>query len=158
MALVSIQYQSPILTAEVVDDVAEHTSIEFPIEYMQEKIIYITAIEMPAVGMVGVPGNLLCWVEISPYPSVNTVYYALPLIASAVLWSAIGGGGGALPPIAPAIEPALGVALTLHTLSLPWAIHSNYARLIIQTPVAPAPGTLVAYWIVSAIYAAKTAG
>lgn len=157
MAEPTIQFQSPILVAEVVDDIAEHTSVEFVTEYVQDKIIYIMAIEMPAVGMVGVPGNLNCWVEISPTPSVNTVYYALPLVASNLWWSAIGGGGGALPPVAPAIEGALGVSLTIHTFSLPWVLHSNYVRLVVQTPVAPAPGALTAYWIVSAIYAGKTA-
>jgi len=158
MALVSLQYQSPILTAEVVDDIAEHTSIEFPIEYMQDKIIYISAMEFPAAGMVGVPGALWAWVEISPYPSALDNYYEQPLVASAVFWGAIGGGGGAIAPTAPAIEASTGVSLTTHPIQLPWSTHGNYCRLVVQTPVAPAPGTLVAYWIVTAIFAAKSVG
>lgn len=150
MGDVKLQFQSPIMTAEPISDLLEHTSIEFVTEYMQDKLIYVVATE---VVVVGVPGNLNMWIEISAVPSLNTVYFPLPLVASALGWGAIGGGGGAIPPIAPVIEAPTGVHLTIHNLSLPWTIHSNYARLVVQTPVAAAPAT--AFWNVTAIYAAK---
>lgn len=133
---------------EVVADLVTHPSVEvldYPLEYKQ---VHIMAIEMG----VGVPGNLLCWIELSPVLSTTSPNY----------WSAIGGGGGPIdpatglpyfPPVAPLVEVALGVAGTIHTMLLPWVIHSRYARLVVQTPVAAAlPG---AFWWVQAIYSAQ---
>ena len=131
---------------ETVADLLEHTSIEFPVEYLQEKEIHITAAE---VVVVGVPGNLQCWVELSPIPSVNNLMWPAPLPAAATYWAAIGGGGGAIVPTAPLVEVATGVAATVHSIVIPWDIHSAWARLVIQTPVAAAPAT--AFWIVQAI-------
>ncbi len=133
---------------ETIADLVTHPSIDIPVEYLQEKIIHIMAIEAVAIG---VPGNLLCWIELSPVPSsVSTAY-----------WAAIGGGGGPLdpatglpyiPPVAPLVEVALGVNGTIHTITLPWAIHSRYARVAVQTPVAVAlPG---AFWVVQAMISA----
>ena len=51
---------------ETIDDAAEHTSIEFPIKSLQDKIIHIYAMEI-ALAVV-VPTNLSFWVEVSPYP------------------------------------------------------------------------------------------
>ena len=131
---------------ETVADLLEHTSIEFPVEYLQEKEIHITAAE---VVVVGVPGNLQCWVELSPIPSVNNLMWPAPLPAAATYWAAIGGGGGAIVPTAPLVEVATGVTATVHSIVIPWDIHSAWARLVIQTPVAAAPAT--AFWIVQAI-------
>lgn len=194
---------------EAIDDLLEHTSIEFSeVKYLQEKQIHITATEVIAVvlngaivggpfiigeavvgatsGAVGVviaqgatwitvansvgvfiaadvvagvtsgafingglvvvsgtPGNLWCWVELSPYPTTTTNLY----------WSAIGGGGGFMVPTAPHIEVGTGISLAIHTIILPWAIHSEWARLVIQTPVAAdLPG---AYWAVQAIISGR---
>jgi len=124
---------------ETVDDNAEHTSIDIPVEYLQEKTIYIYAVE---VVVAGTPGNLQCWVELSPVASsVSTSY-----------WSAIGGGGGAQPPTSPTILVGTGVSGTVHTFTLPWSIHSPYARLVVQTP-SPAAA---AYWVIQALVSAKT--
>lgn len=99
-----------------------------------------------------IPGNLWLWVELSPVASTTSTSY----------WSAIGGGGGPLDPatglpyiapVAPAIEVATGVNGTVHTLILPWAIHSPYARLVVQTPVAAA--LPAAFWVVQALISAK---
>lgn len=135
---------------ENIDDLVTHPSIDIPVEYLQEKIIHITAIEAVVAG---VPGNLLCWIEVSPVASTTSTAY----------WSAIGGGGGPLDPatglpyiapVAPLIEVALGVNETIHTMILPWAIHSPWARVVIQTPVAAAlPG---AFWVVQCLVSGKT--
>ena len=132
---------------ETVDDLVEHTSIEFPVEYLQEKEIHIIATEV-IIG--GVPGNLQCWVELSPIPSVNNLMWPFPLPAGAAYWAAIGGGGGAMVPTAPLIEVATGATGTVHSILIPWAIHSPWARLVVQTPVAATPAT--AFWIVQAIF------
>jgi len=136
---------------ETVDNLVEHTSIEFPVEYLQEKEVHIVATEVVAAG---VPGNLQCWVELSPFPSVNNLMWPFPLPARATYWAAIGGGGGALAPVAPLVEVATGVNASVHSIMIPWAIHSPWARLVVQTPVAATPAT--AYWIVQAIVSGAT--
>lgn len=128
------------LETETVNDLLEHTSTEFGVDGLQEKIIHISATELVVVG---VPGNLLCWVELSPVLST----------LSAAYWAAIGGGGGAIAPTTPAILVATGVSLTTHTLTLPWTNHSPFARLVVQTPVAAAPAT--AFWLVQAMVSGK---
>ena len=136
---------------ENIDDLLEHTSIEFSTEFLQEKLIHIIATE---ATIFGAPGNLECWVELSPYPSANSNYWSYPLPTTTAYWSAIGGGGGALAPVAPLVEVATGVHLTIHTFTLPWQIHSPWARLVVQTPVAAALPT--AYWVVQAMIVSKT--
>lgn len=128
---------------ETINDLVTHPSIDIPVEYLQEKIIHIFATEVCPVG--GVPGNLWLWVELSPVASTTSTVY----------WAAIGSGGGALAPVAPAIEVATGVDGTVHPLILPWAIHSPYARLVVQTPVAAA--LPAAFWAVQALISAKSA-
>lgn len=127
---------------ETINDLVTHPSIDIPVQYLQEKNIHIMAIEAVAAG---VPGNLFCWIEVSPVPSTISTSY----------WTAIGGGGGPLdpatglpyiPPVAPAILVALGVNLTVQSLSLPWVIYSPWARVVIQTPVAAALPN--AFWVV----------
>jgi hypothetical protein len=132
---------------EIVNDLVVHTSIEFDVSFLQEKIIYITATE---VVVFGVPGPLWAWVELSPYPTTTTGLY----------WGAINGGGGAtvagipvIPPVAPTIEAPVGVNGTTHGILIPWAIHSNYARLRLQVPVAATPAT--AFWVVQATISGK---
>ena len=132
---------------ETVADLVEHTSNEFTVEYLQEKMIHIVATE---VVVAGVPGNLQCWVELSPFPTANNLMQPAPLPATAAYWAAIGGGGGAMPPIAPLVEAATGVTGTVHSILIPWDIHSAWARLVIQTPVAATPAT--AFWIVQAVF------
>ncbi|MBA7636427.1 hypothetical protein ES703_44045 [subsurface metagenome] len=132
---------------ELIDDLVTHPSVDIFSEYLEEKQVHIIAIE---VNIFGVPGNLQCWIELSPVPSsTSTAFFA-----------AIGGGGGALAPVAPLIEVATGVpgapptfASTVHTILLPWIIHSPYARLVVQTPVAAALPT--AFWSVQALVSAK---
>ena len=95
-----------------------------------------------------VPGNLQCWIELSPVPSTISTSY----------WAAIGGGGGpSLAPVAPTIEAsALAGApgILVHTMILPWAVHSPWARLVVQTPVSAALPN--AYWHVQALISAGT--
>ncbi len=137
----------PILTGtelETVNDLLEHTSLEIDtggsLAYLQEKVIFVVATE---IVVAGVPGPLWAWVELSPYLSTTSTAY----------WAAIGGGGGALAPLAPLIDAPTGVTLTVHTFILPWTIHSPYARLVIQTPVAATPAT--AFWTCQAMIAGK---
>ena len=161
---VSVQIPSIILPTvwtigtetEDIDDLVEHTSIEFPVEHLQEKQVHIIASELAAAPL-AVPGNLWCWIELSPYPSANSTYWPLPFITSTLYWAAIGGGGGAIVPLAPHIEVSglAGAAGTLaHTILLSWSTHSQWARLVLQTPVAAA--LPAAYWIVQAMISAKT--
>jgi hypothetical protein len=143
-----LPHEAPLFTeTEIIADLVEHTSIEFPVEFIQEKEIHIVATEVVVAGM---PGQLQCWVELSPWPSVNSNYWPAPYPATAAYWAAIGGGGGALPPVAPLVEAAIGVNGAVHGILIPWAIHSDWARLVMQTPGAAAPAT--AFWVVQAIF------
>ena len=144
------------LERETIDDLVEHTSTEFPVESLQEKEIQIVAIET-ALAPGAIPGNLWCWVEVSTMPSANNNYWESPLPTSALYWAAIGGGGGALPAIAPVIEVSgLGGApgVLFHPIILPWSIHSFWARLVVQTPVAAA--LPLATWEIQCMFTAKT--
>lgn len=157
MSIAVIQAHSLILPTyhplgtehEDIDDLVTHISSEFHIADIQEKNVQIVALENVVAG---VPGNLWCWVELSPVPSTISFAY----------WAAIGGGGGINPatglpyivPTAPLIEVGTGVDGTPHTMMLPWAIYSEYARVVIQTPVAAALPN--AYWQVQVIISGKT--
>ncbi len=123
---------------ETVADALEHTSIEFLVSNLTDKTIHITAIEAVAAG---IPGNLWAWVELSPYPTTTTPNY----------WAAIGGGGGFVVPSAPVVIVGTGVNLAVHGFFLPWVAHSEYARLVIQTPVPAA----AAGWVLQAQISAK---
>lgn len=135
---------------EDIDDLVTHPSIDVvEVEHLQEKQVHILATEVVTAG---VPGNLLCWIELSPVPSTT----------STAFWAAIGGGGGPLdpatglpyiPPTVPLVEVATGVDGTLHTILLPWEIHSPCARLVVQTPVSANIAT--ATWTVQARFSAK---
>ena len=144
---------------EAIDDLLEHTSMEFPVEYLQEKQVHIVATEV-SLAPAAVPGNLWCWIELSPYPSANTAdagYWPPPLPSSAAYWAAIGGGGGAIIPTVPYVEVSglAGLPGTLvHTIILPWEIHSPWARLVLQTPVAASLPN--ASWVVQCMISSKT--
>lgn len=134
---------------ETVNDLVTHPSIDVPVEYLGEKIVHLTIIEVQTVG---IAGNLWCWIETSPVPFATSDLY----------YTAIGGGGGPInpatllpyfAPFAPVIIVATGVNMTFHTLSLPWVIHSTYARLVVWTPVALTP--LTDFWNVQAMFSAK---
>lgn len=137
------------LETENLQDLVTHPSIDVDVEYLQEKIVHIRAIEFITAGM---PGALWCWIETSPVPFTTTdVYHA-----------AIGGGGGPINPatllpyinpVVPAIIVPTGAVGTIHTLSLPWAIHSPYARVVLWTPVAAIP--LADFWMCQAMVTAK---
>lgn len=157
MPPLTLQRQSVILPLlhptnaelETIDDTDEHTSIEFPTEYLQEKTVHIVATEVLAAG---VPGPLWAWIELSPYPSANSLYWPIPLATSTAYWAAIGGGGGALLPLVPRIEVGTGVNLTVHTFTIPWTISSPFARIVLQTPVNVA----TAWWSVQVMLSGKT--
>lgn len=123
---------------ETVADILEHTSLEFMSSHLTEKIVHITAIEAVAAG---VPGPLWAWIELSPYLTPTTPNY----------WAAIGGGGGAIVPTVPIIIAGTGVNLAVHSFFIPWTVHSEFARLVIQTPVLVA----TAGWVVQAQIGAK---
>ncbi len=150
MGIPVIQIPSLILPAawtlgtehEDIDDLLEHASQEFYIADIDEKQVNIVAIENVVAG---IPGNLWCWVELSPVPT----------LVSAAYWAAIAGGGGPVAPVAPFIIVGTGVLGAFQTLMLPWAIHSAFARVVVQTPVAPGlPG---AFWQVQVAISGKTA-
>lgn len=127
--------------AEYIDDTDEHTSLDiYSLNWLQEKTITVYAQELVAFG---VPGNLWVWVETSPVPSlVSTAYFA-----------AIGGGGGAISPFSPEIIVATGTPLLIHTATLSWTLHSGYARVVVQSPIAAALPW--AYWAVQVIVLGK---
>jgi len=134
---------------ETINDLVEHISIEFQVDYLQEKMVNIIATE---VVVAGVPGNLQCWIELSPLPSVNSLMWPAPLPVNPAAFGAIGGGGGFLDPIVPVVEVGTGVNAVIHPILVPWEIHSAWARLVVQTPVSATP--LTAYWIVQAAFTA----
>jgi len=137
----------PIITGaetETVNNLVAHYSLEMDLSgsfaFLRDKTVHITATE---IVIVGVPGPLQAWIEVSPYLSTTTPAY----------WAAIGGGGGFLPPTAPLVEAPTGVSLTVHTMMLAWQIHSPFARLVVQTPVSATP--LTAFWVIQAIISGK---
>ena len=145
-----------LASTETIADVAEHTSVEFFCNTLQEKTVHIMAVEA-ALAPAAVPGNLWCWIELSPYPTANGNLWQWPLPTSTLFWAAIGGGGGAIAPVAPHIEVSGlgGAAGTLtHGIILPWAIHSYWARVVVQTPVAAA--LPLAFWTVQVLVSGKT--
>jgi len=130
---------------ELVADALEHTSIEpmttageSIVQHIYEKTAFIFAQEFVVLGA---PGNLWIWVEESPYPT----------IVSGAFWGAIGGGGGALPPVVPNVLAGVGVNGTIHTLPIHWNSYSPYVRVVVQTPVPAA----AASWIVQVLFAGQ---
>ncbi len=152
---VSAQPYILMTETEDIDDLVEHTSIEFPTEMLQEKSVHIYAQEVALAAVV--PGNLLCWIELSPYPSANNNYWPFPNPSSTAYWAAIGGGGGAIAPTVPHVEVsglAGAVGTLIHTITLVWTAHSPFARLVVQSPIAA--NLPNAYWILQCIISAKT--
>lgn len=129
------------LEVEDIDDLLEHTSREFYIADIHEKRVSVMAIENLTAG---IPGNLWVWVELSPVNSVTSAAY----------WAAIGGGGGAIVPTAPLIIVGTGVNGTTHTEFVAWTVHSQFARVVVQTPVSAAIATAI--WQVQIIIEGKT--
>jgi len=138
--LVLPQYWVTGLETEDLNNLAAHVSIEFYIPEIQEKNLHVMAVENITAGVLG---PLSVWVELSPVPSVMSTAY----------WAAIGGGGGALGPVAPLVIAGVGVG-TVHTEMIPWAIHSEWARVIAQMPASANP--LTAFWQVQLIFSGKT--
>lgn len=133
---------NPDTDTETIADLLEHTSREPYVADQQDFTASIIAIE--TVGAAGAPGPLSIWVELSPVDSG----------VSAAYWAAIGGGGGALPPIAPLVIAGLGVNGTVHTEFIAWNVHSAYIRIVAQTPVnANLPGS---FWQVRIVLSGKT--
>ena len=128
------------LETEDMNDLVVHVSREFYCADIQEKHAQIVAIENIAAGA---PGNLWFWVELSPVLSTTSTAY----------WAAIGGGGGALAPVAPTIIVPAVVDGTTHTEVIAWNMHSANARIVVQMPVAATP--LTAFWQVQVIFSGK---
>jgi hypothetical protein len=133
-----------LASTETVADALEHTSSELYIGDLHEKNVQVLATEVVAAGL---PGPLNVWVELSPWPTANVTIWPAPLPTSALFWAAIGGGGGALPPIAPYIEVGTGVTLTPHGFMIPFNEYSYWMRVVVQTPVPVA----TAFWVVQVI-------
>jgi hypothetical protein len=147
-----------LASTETIADALEHTSIEVNVTHLQEKSIHVMATEI-ALAPAAIPDPLIIWVEVSPYPTANALIWPSPLPTSANFWAAIGGGGGALPPVAPLpVVTGLGGAagVLAHGVILPWNITHPWCRVVVQTP-APLAGPPNAYWIVQVILSGKTA-
>jgi hypothetical protein len=78
---------------------------------------------------------------LSPYPTTTTGLY----------WAAIGGGGGLVAPVLPTTITGTGTSLTIQGAILAWTVHSEYARLVVQTPAFSA----TAVWLVQAMISGK---
>ena len=126
------------LETQQISGTSTFVSIEFSTRNLQEKCIQIFAEEVDTVGS---PGPLWAWVELSPYPTTTTGLY----------WTAIGGGGGAVAPVNPTIITGTGTSLTVQGTILAWTIHSEYARLVVQTPIPSGS----AVWLVQAMISGK---
>lgn len=137
---------------ETIADLVEHTSVEIPVDALIDKTVEIMAVEVVGAG---VPGTLNCWIETSPFPTANNTMWPAPYPTATALpyWGAIGGGGGAFPPVAPILEVGTGVHGATHAIKLNWNVHSRWARLVIQTPVAAALPN--AFWVVQAIFTGR---
>lgn len=140
-----------LASTETIANNLEHTSAEFFIEHLSNITIHVMAMEIIPVG--GNPGQLHCWIELSIWPTVNTttLLWPSPLPASATYWAAIGGGGGAVPPIAPDIITATGVSTTVQNLLMPFDTHSMWCRVVLQTPVPHA----TSYWVTQVLVSGK---
>lgn len=123
---------------EAVANALTHVSLEFPVAHLVDKIIYIRATEVVAAVA---PGVLNVWVELSPHLTATLAGY----------WAAIGGGGGALAPLAPVVEVAGGVNGRVHTIIIPWTAYSRFARLVVQTPVIVAGES----WTIQALFSGR---
>lgn len=123
-------------------DLLEHTSSEVFIADIHEKIVHIVAVENIAVGALG---NLQVWVELSPVPSTTSAAY----------WAAIGGGGGAIAPVAPLVIVATNVLGTTHGEFMAWVAHSHYCRVVVQCPVNAGLAN-PDYWQVQIVLSGKT--
>ena len=130
-------------SVELINDLLEHTSQEVSADTLQDKVAFIFAQEV--VLAPGVPGNLLIWIEESPYPSTLTAAY----------WGSPGGGGGAFPPVVLDTIVGTGVNGAIHAFPIHWGGHTPYCRIVVQTPVAAA--LPVAFWAVQVLFAGKGA-
>lgn len=137
---------------ETIADALEHTSAEMKLDQEDMKTIHVLATEI--VPVAGAAGQLLCWVEGSPYPTANSNDWLAPLPVSALYWAAIGGGGGAFAPTAPVIEPGIGVNLSAHTIIFDFQMHHPFSRVVLQTPVPHA----TSYWLVQVLISGKGLG
>jgi len=125
---------APIGTeTELINDIVNHVSLEpmaddngSILQDIYEKTAFVYAQEVVAAG---VPGNLLIWVEESPYPST--------IIGT--FWGMLG---------VPNIIAGTGVNGTVHTVPIHWNAYSPYIRLVAQTPVLVA----TAIWAVQIIF------
>ena len=137
---------SPLGTeTELVNDAVTHVSLELQaddtgsiIQSLYEKTVFVLAQE---IVIAGAPGNLQIWIEESPYPTLVTPTY----------WGALGGGGGALPPVAFDVIAGTGVNGIVHTLLIHWNSYSPYARIVVQTPVPAA----AAAWAIQIMFAGQ---
>ncbi len=126
------------LELETVANALTHVGQELYVGDLEYKTVLITAIEVVTAG---IPGPLNCWIELSPYLSTFSTGW----------WTAIGGGGGAVPPVTPVIEVGAGVDGRVHGIIIPWVLHSPYFRLVVQTPAPVATAT----WTVQAVITGK---
>lgn len=139
-SLILPQYWRTGLEYEDCNNLLVHRSLEIYIPELHEKTVQIFAVENITAGVIGA---LWAWVELSPVPTS----------VSAAYWAAIGGGGGALAPVAPLIIAGSGVSGTSHSELLSWTMHSEYARVIVQMPVGANPTT--AFWQVQLVFSGK---
>ena len=110
---------------ETVNDLVIHPSFAItPICNLYEKTVHIIATEI--ILAAGMPGNLLCWIELSTTGVAGT-------------WGIIG---------VPLIEVATGVNATVHNVFLNWNIFEFYCRVVCQMPVAATPTT--DHWTIQA--------
>jgi len=140
-----------LASTEVISDALEHTSAEVFIENLTYVTVHILAIEM--IPVAGNPGNLDCWVELSPWPTANTTtqLWPTPLPASTAYWTAIGGGGGAVPPVAPDTIVATGVSTTGQGVLIPFTMHSMWCRVVLQTTAPHA----TSFWVTQVLISGK---
>jgi len=125
------------LEVETMNDLVAHPSIAFSAPaHLKEKNVFVQTAEFVALG---VPGALWLWIEVSPIdPAISAAY-----------WTAIGGGGGPVAPLAPVILAPTGVLGAQQTVQIPWRLHTPWMRFMAQMPVAAAP--LTAHWLVQAV-------
>lgn len=140
-----------LASTETINDAVEHTSAEVFIEHFNNVMVHIYAVEV--IPVAGNPDNLLCWVELSPWPTANTtrLLWPSPLPTSSVYWTAIGGGGGVVPPAAPDTIVPTGVSTTGQSILIPFTAHSMWCRVVLQTTAPHA----TSYWLTQVLISGK---
>lgn len=139
---------------------ARYVSPPFPVDALDEKEVTVLLGEVCAGAVTQFPGTLHVWVETCYFADTTAVVNGIQT-AGPPTWSyftAIGGGGG--PPFRVPLVPVVVVpeliadGQNLHTIVIPWNMHSKWARLCVQLVAAGAGNG--GYWTVLGLFSGRS--